>query len=107
MPDTYEWLATRLGDSGEIGLLYDPETSIRYGTYLLSFLFDRYGNWETVYAAYNAGLGNVDEWLEDPAYIDENGVLDSIPFKETRTYVRRVSSARSVYERLYDLADGT
>ena len=37
-------------------------------------------------------------------YTDENGVLIAakIPFAETRNYVKKVSAARAVYERLYD-----
>ena len=102
MPDTFAWLCTLTGDTYEAGLLYDPDTNIRYGTYLLSILYREYGNWETAFAAYNAGFGNVDSWLENPEYTDENGVLIKIPFKETRKYVSRVSSARAIYERVYD-----
>lgn len=100
MPTTYEWLCTKTGDFCEERLLYNPETNIRYGTYLLSILHDRYGNWETAYAAYNAGIARVDGWLEDPAYTDEYGNLTNIPFEETRTYVKRVQKAREIYERL-------
>ena len=103
MPDTFEWLTSLTGEECETGLLYDPETNIRYGTYLLSILYRSYGRWETAYAAYNAGMGNVNEWLDTPEYTDENGVLVEIPFKETRSYVRSVTAAREVYERLYDL----
>lgn len=103
MPSTYEWICSLTGEACEHRLLYDPETNIRCGTYLLSILYSEYGVWETVYAAYNAGMGNVNEWLADPEYAGENGALEKIPFKETRNYVNRVSSARTVYERLYGL----
>ena len=70
-PDTFAWLTDEiLFEHLENGMLYDPETNIRYGTYCLSYLYDRYGNWETAIAAYNGGLGNVDKWLEDDKYAD-------------------------------------
>ena len=102
MPDTYEWLCEKTGDICITAMLYDPTTNIKYGTYLLSFLYTRYGNWDTAYAAYNAGLGNVDKWLEDPTYADGNGGLKEIPFKETRKYVERVQNERELYEKLYE-----
>ena len=102
MPETYEWLcAYHLHETYEPGLLYEPATNIRFGTYLLSFLYLRYGNWETAFAAYNAGIGNVDEWLQNPDYIDGSGLLKTIPFRETAEYVKKVSKNRSVYQRLY------
>ena len=102
MPSTFEWLTDdMLFEHLENGMLYDPETNIRYGTYCLSYLYDRYGNWETAIAAYNGGLGNVDKWLEDDAYADGEGGLKKIPFKETKHFVSRVSKAWEKYDKLY------
>ena len=77
------------------GYITDPKYNIDAGVKYLAFLYDRSGNWETVYAAYNAGPGNVDKWLGDES------TLDDIPFPETRAYVRKVTSAAKIYERLY------
>ncbi len=102
MPETFEWLTNEmLFDHLDAGMLYDPETNIKYGTYYLSRLYDRYGDWELALAAYNGGQGNVDEWLEDSAYADGEGGLKEIPFRETRQYVKKALKARDVYERLY------
>ncbi len=102
MPDTFGWLTDEvLFEHLENGMLYDPETNIRYGTYYLSYLYDRYGDWELALAAYNGGPGNVDEWLENDRYTDGEGGLKRIPFKETRQFVNRVTDARDMYERLY------
>ena len=102
MPDTFAWLTNEmLFDHLDEGMLYDPETNIKYGTYYLSRLYDRYGDWELALAAYNGGQGNVDEWLEDSAYADGEGGLKEIPFRETRQYVKKALKARDVYERLY------
>ena len=103
MPSTFEWLTDdKLFEHLESGMLYDPETNIKYGTYCLSFLYDRYGDWELALAAYNGGLGNVDKWLEDDQYADGEGGLKRIPFKETRQFVARVTDAWEMYERLYE-----
>ncbi len=102
LPETFEWLTDEiLFDHLESGMLYDPETNIKYGTYLLSRYYDRYGDWELVFAAYNGGPGNLDEWLEDPEYSDGEGGLKQIPFRETRQYVKKVADAWDMYERLY------
>ena len=99
MPATFEDLCRRMGEQYNESLLYDPEVNIRYGTFYLSYLYSRYGVWETVFAAYNAGYGRVDGWLDNPE-IATDGRLENIPFEETRNYVERVSDARKVYSRL-------
>ena len=102
MPETFLWLTNdMLGEHLSEAVLYDPETNIRYGTYLLSRLYTRYGDWETAAAAYNAGSGAVDEWLKDPSYTDQYGFLNRIPYKETASYVKKFSAARKTYQRLY------
>lgn len=100
-PDTFEWLKMRLKESYEPGMLYDPETNIKYGTYFLSYLYSEFGLWETVWAAYNAGVARVRDWLENEEYADENGVLKNIPYKETREYTIKTEKASKIYERLY------
>ena len=103
MPETFTWLTDEiLFDHLDEGMLYDPETNIKYGTYYLSRLYDRYGDWKLALAAYNGGQGNVDEWLEEPEYADGEGGLRHIPFKETRRYVKKVTDARDMYEKLYE-----
>ena len=82
-------------------MLYDPETNIRYGTYMLSRLYARYGDWTVALAAYNAGTGKVGDWLADASYADGNGGLKKIPYRETRQYVTKVTKAVKTYDRLY------
>jgi len=101
MPDTFEWLVSLTKDGYEKGMLYDPETNIKYGTYYLSYLYLKYNDWKTVYAAYNAGPSAVDEWLAKPEYTDDAGKLKKIPFAETEKYVKKVSGAVTMYQKLY------
>lgn len=101
MPSTFEWLTDLLDESYEVGMLYDPETNIKYGTYYLAYLSTVYTRWPTVYAAYNAGPSAVDGWLSDGKYSKDGMSIDNIPYEETREYVAAVEKAAELYERLY------
>lgn len=104
MPDTFTYLCSRTGDNYEKGMLYDPETNVRYGIFYLSMLYDRFGVWETVFAAYNAGPSRVQGWIDD-GKADESGHLTEIPIGQTAVYVERVTAAIEKYENLYYTGD--
>lgn len=104
MPSTYEWLCTKTGDDPNTSFLYDPEINIKYGTYLLSYFYSKFGVWETVYAAYNAGDTRVKGWLENEEY-SENGLLVNIPIEETRNYVKRVTDNAKTYSEILEKRD--
>lgn len=104
MPETFEWLASTLGEEVGEDDIFDPEMNIKYGTYYVSTLYAEFGNWENVYAAYNAGRGNVNVWLNDPQY-SENGILTDIPFRETERHVDKLKIARAKYIELYFLGE--
>lgn len=99
--DTYEWIYFLRGETPPPDSLMIPSYNIDAGTYLLSWLYDRYENWDTVYAAYNAGYSRVNGWLSDPS-ITENGSLVHIPIEETRNYVRVVGTYREKYISIYE-----
>ena len=76
--------------------LSDPEINIRYGTYLLRELLDRYdGDVVAALAAYNAGPANVDKWGGSDLSVD------GIPFPETRAYVEEVLDKQQAYRDKY------
>lgn len=78
------------------GDLSDPEINIRYGSFYLRYLLDRYhGNEVAALAAYNAGTGNVDRWG------GADLSLDGIRFPETRAYVDQVLDKRQDYRDKY------
>ena len=103
MPETFTWLQEKLdGDvvySDEA--LKDPAVNIRYGVYYLSYLTGLYGDVPTALAAYNAGTSNVDHWLEDALYSSNGRTLSVIPYDETEKYVKKVTKAREIYEKVY------
>ncbi len=82
-------------------LLYDPETNIRIGAWYLRELLDQYDHEYVALAAYNAGSGNVSEWLSNQEYSNDGENLQNIPFSETEEYVRRVQRNKRVYELVY------
>jgi soluble lytic murein transglycosylase len=100
-PDTFDWLMLLRRETLDKGLLYDPETNIDYGTFMLSYLYNEFGDWNTVFAAYNAGMARVKGWLADGGYTNEEGDLVDIPIAETRNYVPKINKAIEVYKRLY------
>ena len=83
------------------GRLYDPQKNLKCGAAYLSFLYQRYGVWETVFAAFDAGTDAVDAWLADPDCVSELGTLKKIPHAETARFVREVTNARELYIKLY------
>ena len=88
--ETAEWNANDMNYKGSYDYM-DPETNIMFGCHYLRHLIDIYGNIDTVLAAYNGGMGNVDSWLKNPEYSDDGTSLKYIPFPETRNYVVRVN----------------
>ncbi|MCJ7857007.1 lytic transglycosylase domain-containing protein [Lachnospiraceae bacterium NSJ-143] len=83
-------------------ILYEPETNVHIGCWYLSRLFKQFESEPTVLAAYNAGSGNVSGWLTEEEYSSDGINLDTIPFKETANYVKKVEKAKRIYEYLYD-----
>jgi soluble lytic murein transglycosylase len=100
---TGEWIAQTAGVDGfEEGMLFDPETNIKLGSWYIEHLADYYnGDFELVFAAYNGGRGNVDKWLKDKGLSSDGVSLDKIPFPETESFVMRVRKNYSIYKKIY------
>lgn len=102
-PDEFAMIQTDiLGIPQEdAGRLYDPVKNLQCGAAYLSYLYERYGVWETVFAAFDAGTSAVDAWLANPEYVSNLGTLKNIPNTETARFVRDVEKAREIYIKLY------
>ena len=86
-PETAEGIAIRTGGTRfQTSDLYDPEINVRYGSWYLRHLIDKYGTEQRALAAYNGGQGNLDR-----------GVM----YPETRHYVDRVLELRGIYRKAY------
>lgn len=97
MPDTAREMAAKLGiPYSESRLASDGDYNKRLGTAYLNNMLDRYQGSEVLaLAAYNAGPGRVDQWLQtvgDPRgkQITEAEWIERIPFSETRNYTRSI-----------------
>ena len=104
MPETAYWIAYKLDeDPPTISELHESDRNIKYGIWYLSELEDEFfGNDVLALAAYNAGRGNVWNWMEEGDWQKNFSDIDSIPFLETRNYVKKVLACRNKYQKLYD-----
>jgi soluble lytic murein transglycosylase len=87
--------------------LLDPETNINIGTSYLQYVYQQFGN-NRIYAsaAYNAGPGRVRTWQGNSAgRINAAAFVESIPFSETRGYVKNVLAYDAYYR--YFMGDKT
>ncbi len=103
MPDTGEWIGHKIDPelAYSLDMLEDPATNIEYGCWYLNFLSNRFdGDTKEIIAAYNAGHGSVEKWLDDPRF-SENGTLTTIPFEDTARYYDNVMLAYENYTTLY------
>jgi soluble lytic murein transglycosylase len=96
-PEAAKFIEKRSGGTTfKLEDLSDPEINIRYGTFLLRELLDRYdGDEAAALAAYNAGPGNADKWGGGKLNVED------IPFPETRAYVEEVLEKQREYRQKY------
>ncbi|MBS1879959.1 MAG: lytic transglycosylase domain-containing protein [Actinobacteria bacterium] len=96
-PDAAKFIEKQSGGTTfKLDDLSNPEINIRYGTFLLKELLERYGGDEAAaLAAYNAGPGNADKWGGSGLSVED------IPFPETRAYVEEVLAKQREYRREY------
>jgi len=99
MPPTATWMAQQMGNVDfDPNDVWKPEVNIAIGSFYLNWLVNYYhGNIDLALAAYNAGLGNVNSWLANPAFSHDGLTLHSIPFPETYNYLRRVRLRQNIY----------
>jgi len=84
------------GKTFKLDDLSDPDINIRYGTFYLAALLDRFDGSEiAALAAYHAGPTAVEEWGGSSLTLDE------IPLEETRDYVEEVLDKRRDYRKEY------
>lgn len=81
--------------------LLDIDNNINIGTKYLSTLLAQYGNMEIALAAYNAGIGTVNNWIEKQIIQADGSDIENIPYKETNNYVRKILRDYRVYNELY------
>ena len=92
MPFTAVRIARLMNDQRfDLTSLHRPEINIGYGAYYLRKLVDYYkGNSLLAVAAYNGGPVSVDRWVQAYGSLEADEFVETIPFRETRRYVKSV-----------------
>lgn len=101
MPGTAKWVAGKMGlKNWRWGDVNDVDTNISLGTYYLRHVYD-YLDASPVLAsaAYNAGPGRARAWRPDRT-MESAAWAETIPFNETRHYVKLVMANASYYANL-------
>jgi len=103
MPATAKWVARKMGMRDyRTALIHDTEVNLKLGTYYMKNILSTFDNNAVMAsAAYNAGPARARQWraerpLEGAIYIE------TIPFDETRDYVKKVMSNTVYYSKLFD-----
>ncbi len=108
MPRTGEWVARNVSVPGfDRSRLFEPDMAINVGTWYIGHLMKRFKNDPLlVAAAYNAGPEAVTSWISrnGPAGLERDVFVESIPFAETRSYVKKVLRNYAEYKRIYGKA---
>lgn len=81
--------------------LYNAEKNIKIGIIYYADLIKQFENDNVALAAYNAGSGNVTNWIKDGIIKADGSDIENIPFKETNMYVRKILKDYRIYTRLY------
>ncbi|MEA2569286.1 MAG: soluble lytic murein transglycosylase [Acidobacteriota bacterium] len=88
--------------------LFDPKINIAVGAAeFVQKLAAVNGNDTLAIAAYNAGEDAVGKWIAHTPIDDIDIFVESIPYAETRLYVKSVTRNRFEYRRIYDVASGS
>jgi len=107
LPATGQRTASEIGRDFAVQRLVDPEENVTLGTAYLRKLLDRYaGNTPRALAAYNAGENAVDKWQRRYVDVEDDEFVESISYRETRTYVKRVLQNRRIYQVLHASGGG-
>ena len=67
------------------------------GTKYISILIQKYNNINLALTAYNAGSGNVDNWINDGTLKSDGSDIEKVPFTETNNYVRKILRDYKIY----------
>lgn len=103
MPATGKWIAGKLGMKGyEVGWLSNPDTNVMFGTTYMRMVLEGLDDHPVLAsAAYNAGPGRAKKW-KDERPLEGAIYAETIPFNETRDYVKKVMANAIIYAALFD-----
>lgn len=104
MPGTARWVAQQVGRSDySPALIADTDLNTQFGAFYFKYWFERLERMPALAAAaYNAGPGRAQAW-RPPAPLEGAIWVESIPFNETRDYVKKVLANALVYSHAFDV----
>jgi len=102
MPKTAKYIGNKIGvKKVAYRDLIKAENNIELGSAYLSYLSDKYAGQKVLAtASYNAGPNRVDSWIPKSGTLPADQWIDSIPFSETRAYVKAVLEYTTVFNSL-------
>lgn len=100
-PSTARFVCDREGLAYDESFLTNGAYNLKLGCLYLGYLLKRFPVVETALAAYNAGEGRVQSWLNDPACSKDRRTLTHIPYPETAGYLKKIRKFRKIYEFFY------
>lgn len=102
MYSTAEDISKRIGIELNEDNILEPDININLGTKYISMLIQKYNNTNLALAAYNAGSGNVDGWIEKGTLKSDGSDIENVPFTETNNYVRKILRDYEIYKNIYE-----
>lgn len=102
MYSTAEDISKRIGIELNEENILEPDININLGTKYISMLIQKYNNTNLALAAYNAGSGNVDGWIEKGTLKSDGSDIENVPFTETNNYVRKILKDYEIYKNIYE-----
>lgn len=102
MYSTAEDISKRIGIELNEDNILEPDININLGTKYISMLIQKYNNINLALAAYNAGSGNVDGWIEKGTLKSDGSDIENVPFTETNNYVRKILRDYEIYKNVYE-----
>jgi soluble lytic murein transglycosylase len=103
MPGTARFVAQKIGlRDYRAGSVTDVETNVTLGTGYLRLVLDRLGHPVLASAAYNAGPSRAQRWRDPERELEGAIYIETIPFGETRDYVKKVTANAVFYALMLD-----
>lgn len=104
IPSTGKSIANQLGTKNfSQSMLLDPETNIKMGTFYLKQMLDNFDqNKYFALGAYNGGPRAMEKWVSSRGNMDIDEFIETIPYDETRNYIKKVMGSYHLYKLLYE-----
>ena len=99
--DEFDFMLKQTKENLTYDSLYGPETNIKYGIYMLSQLFSKFGDWDHVYAAKTSDMDTWEAWLEDSSNYDEDGKFTTVPDAAATERSESVAEYVKKYRKMY------